>query len=168
MTRKKVGTDNGKGKEEKRFEKFDVLDENNHDNEEKDDEFIVKMILKPLSSNDGTNLTNNLTDKPSKFSKILKKSKNRRNEETVTLTQMVKKSSKSNEASGEIILDEESSSSDSSESSNDETETVTKTLKNTNLFLSAYGGGPRQKTSLIKLLHDVKPKYVILYDSELW
>ena len=109
MTRKKVGTDNGKGKEEKRFEKFDVLDENNHDNEEKDDEFIVKMILKPLSSNDGTNLTNNLTDKPSKFSKILKKSKNRRNEETVTLTQMVKKSSKSNEASGEIILDEERS-----------------------------------------------------------
>jgi len=163
MTRKKVGSD--KEKDEKRFEKFDVIDENNQGNDEKDDEFIVKMILKPMSSSDGTNLT----DKPSKFNKILKKSKNRRNEETVTLTQMVKKSSKSNEAKNEIVLeDEESSSSDTSESSSEETETVKKTLKNTNLFLSAYGGGPRQKTSLIKLLHDVKPKYVILYDSELW
>ncbi len=163
MTRKKNGSD--KGSEEKKFEKFDVLDDKNPENEEKDDEFIVKMILKPLSSNDGTNLN----DKPSKFNKILKKSKNRRNEEVVTLTQMVKKtSSKSNEASNEIVIDDESSSSDSSESSSDEVEAVKKTLKNTNLFLSAYGGGPRQKTSLIKLLYDVKPKYVILYDSELW
>jgi ribonuclease HIII len=163
MTRKKNGSD--KGTEEKKFEKFDVLDDKNPENQEKDDEFIVKMILKPLSSNDGTNLN----DKPSKFNKILKKSKNRRNEETVTLTQMVKKASKPNEASNEnVVIDDESSSSDSSESTSDEVEAVKKALKNTNLFLSAYGGGPRQKTSLIKLLYDVKPKYVILYDSELW
>lgn len=42
------------------------------------------------------------------------------------------------------------------------------TKKNTNLFLSALEGGTKQRISLIKLLFDTKPKYVLLYDSQLW
>ena len=162
----------GKTVDEKKYEKFDVLDDNGQGDDEKDDEFIVKMILRPLNSEEASS---NPTNRPSKYSKILKKSKHQRHEEKVTLTQMIKKSTdKSNEKDDEIDLAKESSSSDEeSDSSIDEVvpdsdARTSKGLKNTNLFLSAYGGGPRQKTSLIKLMHDTKPKYVILYDSELW
>ena len=42
-----------------------------------------------------------------------------------------------------------------------------KIYQNTNIFLSAYSGGSKQRISLIKLLNETKPKYVVLYDSEL-
>ena len=163
LTRKRTGTE--KGGEEKRFEKFDVFDDKGQGDEEKDDEFIVKMILKPLNSDDSGP---RLTERQSKFNKILKKTRHINKAETVTLTQMVKKTASSTE-NEMIALDKESSSCESSDDSDSEVRvTSAVSLKNTNLFLSAYGGGPRQKMSLIKLLHDVKPKYVILYDSELW
>ena len=38
----------------------------------------------------------------------------------------------------------------------------------TNLFLNSYDGDAEQKVSLIRVLHEVNPRYVILYDSELW
>ena len=38
----------------------------------------------------------------------------------------------------------------------------------TNLFLNSYDGDSEQKVSLIRALHEVNPRYVILYDSELW
>lgn len=45
--------------------------------------------------------------------------------------------------------------------------TGAKKYQNTNIFLSAFSGGVKQRISLIKLLAETKPKYVILYDCEL-
>ena len=91
------------------------------------------------------------------------------------------KTSKKDEKEVEIVdedKDKEDDDSDTSSSSSEEEEEDkqnkndkqkdNKELKNTNLFLSALTGGPKQKTSLVKLLFDVKPKYIVLYDSELW
>ena len=38
----------------------------------------------------------------------------------------------------------------------------------TNLYISAYEGGPKQRLILLNLLYDVKPTYIILYDSQMW
>ena len=56
------------------------------------------------------------------------------------------------------------------EDKSEEPESKSKTgkkFKNTNIFLSAYEGGTKQRVSLYKLLNDAKPKYIILYDCEL-
>lgn len=45
--------------------------------------------------------------------------------------------------------------------------TGAKKYQNTSIFLSAFSGGVKQRISLIKLLAETKPKYVILYDCEL-
>ena len=137
------------------------------------------MILKPM----GADESSNPTERTSKYTKLLKK-KTFRQEESVTLTQMVAKNaktSKKDEREVEIVdedKDKEDDDSDTSSSSSEEEEEdkqnkndkqkENKELKNTNLFLSALTGGPKQKTSLVKLLFDVKPKYIVLYDSELW
>ncbi len=72
-------------------------------------------------------------------------------------------SSKSSDS--EVNSDKESPSASSSGTS--ATTSATTKFQNTNVFLSAYSGGSKQKMSLLKLLNDSKPKYIILYDSEL-
>ena len=171
MTRKLRG---GQAKSTKEFDKFDVTDEQKSD--EKDDEFIVKMILKPLSNNDVNDLNRQVD---SKISKILKKTQRKGKEkETITLTQMVKKTTSKEEEEKKSSSEEENEENEESSSSEDEAQVQNvqaenqdgskEIRKNTNLFLSALEGGTKQKISLIKLLHDTKPKYVILYDSQLW
>lgn len=39
--------------------------------------------------------------------------------------------------------------------------------QNTNIYLSLYSVGAKQRISLIKLLNKIKPKHVILFDCEL-
>ncbi|CAF0763664.1 unnamed protein product [Brachionus calyciflorus] len=172
MTRK-LG--NGSAKASKQFDKYDITDDQKPD--EKEDEFIVKMILKPLSSNDPNDLNRQVD---SKISKILKQTHRKNKEkETVTLTQMVKKTTSTKESNEKQSSSENEEENGSSSSSSSEEENPTEnqteaseanksTKKNTNLFLSALEGGTRQKISLIKLLFDTRPKYVILYDSQLW
>lgn len=153
----------GKGcaKSIKQFEKFDVTDDQKAD--EKDEEFIVKMILKPFGSSD---LNERQVD--SKFTKMVKKIDNKNKEkEKITLTQMVKKpTSKESKSSSQSESSDDSSSNDEAQPAQNSDAKVDR--KNTNLFLSALEGGTKQKISLIKLLYDTQPKYIILYDSQLW
>ncbi len=161
-------------------EKYDIIDDK--DIEEKDEEFLVKMILKPL--NPAIDDDPNAAHRAQNLRKKQRIKKNTRKKDTITLTQMVKnkESKNSKETEDEKNIDSRSSSSESDksisqkisdENSEDETSKTAKSSsssskKSTNLFLSAYEGGTRQKMSLIKLLYDCKPKYVVLYDSQLW
>ncbi len=62
----------------------------------------------------------------------------------------------------EVHSDQDTAPATSSTTANSDTK-----FQNTNVYLSAYSGGSKQKMSLLKLLNDAKPKYIILYDSEL-
>lgn len=156
---KKIG--NGSAKSIKQFEKFDVTDEQKSD--EKEEEFIVKMILKPFG---GSDLNERQVD--SKLSKMVRKLDHKNKEkETITLTQMVKNTTvKDSKSSSQSESSDESSSSDEAQPVQNSDPNLVQ--KNTNLFLSALEGGTKQKISLIKLLYDIKPKYIVLYDSQLW
>ena len=119
-------------------------------------------------------------DRPqsSKVTKVLRSKK--KDEQLTTLTQMVKRKVNKEKADIDDLIDEQDAldmlndeenlvKDDSSDSNSDnEDKTTEKKKQNTNLFLSAFVGGAKQRISLIKLLFATKPRYVILYDSELW
>ena len=177
-------------------EHFDIIDDRADPTEDKEDEFIVKMILKPTHNNGIEYI-----DRPqsSKLKKMLKKNKKdfKSKTDTVTLTQMVKRTKK--EANNEVQEQNEeemvnendalnllSSDTETDESEMDENDRIaleidqrkepeakdtepkaTTKFHNTNIYLSAYEGGTKQRVSLTKLLNETKPKYIILYDGEL-
>ncbi len=191
-----------------------LIEDNNNDNyeiiedseptEDKDDEFIVKMILKPTHNNGIEYL-----DRPqsSHFKKLIKKTNKitKAKSDTITLTQMARKTKNNKNKDGKQVEEEEeeeiqmvnendaldileeSENSNENESDMDENDRIALAIdrrkdtlpepttskpinsefKNTNLFISAYEGGTKQRVSLLKLLNDVKPKYIIMYDCEL-
>ncbi len=211
-------------KEDQEEDNYDIIDDSNKDesSEDKDDEFIVKMILKPTHNNGIAYI-----DRPqsSRVQKLLKKaSKNKPDKDAVTLTQLVRRkqqetSKKTPQTNEDEMIDpndaldilntsdktdnEENEQEDQEEEEEEDDDDVSDTddndriameiynrkdeeseqlesnrknrskpstgekFKNTNIFLSAYEGGTRQRVSLHKLLNDVKPKYIILYDCEL-
>ncbi len=170
-----------KNKKAKKYKKFDIIQDENDEEENKqdDDDFIVKMILKPVCSNE----MNDEALKISETAKLLKKAKKyeKKIEQKTTLTQMVRSNSNkfkneenSNNQSSDDELSESSSESDSeSENELDKAIITTDESKasknyNTNLYLSAYEGGPKQRLLLLNLLYEVKPTYIILYDSQMW
>ena len=78
---------------EQEYDKFNIIDENNDRyNDEKDEEFIVKMVLKPTHKN-GIDYVKKPQN--SRVQKILKGSKrdlkNKNSDDMETLTQMVRK-----------------------------------------------------------------------------
>ncbi len=165
----------------KKKEKFTVVDDQGV--EEKDEEFLVKMILRPLKTTleDDPNVAHRQANLPRKKRQQQSKKDAFRAKDTVTLTQMVKrkatseKPGDSSESDGDSLSDDDDNDGDDSTSSNNDSESeqagkssTKRKKKNTNLFLSAYEGGNKQKVSLIKLLYETKPKYVILYDMQLW
>lgn len=146
------------------------------------------MILRPLNSGNPDDDMNSAQralnfDRPSK--KTFQKDK-----DTVTLTQMVKRKANTDHISDDEEKD--SSSSESEEEGNKDSESSSssdggedtaapieqsestsatssnKKRMNTNLFISAFEGGTKQKMSLIKLLYESKPRYIVLYDIQLW
>ncbi len=140
---------------EKQFDKFDVVNERNELEQENDEEFIVKMILKPIKQDDDE--TN---------SKYNKNKKRKKNADCVTLTQMVRKNEEKNREKTTENSDDEDT--DDANSDNDMAlSELSNKSNNTNLFLSALEGGARQSLSLVRLLHKIQPKYVVLYDIEL-
>jgi DNA excision repair protein ERCC-4 len=152
-------------------ERFDIVDEQGAD--EKDEEFLVKMILKPLraAADDDPNVAHRAANLPRK--RYVRPSKGV-DKDTVTLTQMVKRKATSdktedsdNENDEEVVIESDGSE-ESSDSDADLAGITGNRKKNTNLFLSAYEGGAKQKVSLVKLLFETRPKYVILYDIQLW
>jgi len=140
---------------EKQFDKFDVVNERNELEQENDEEFIVKMILKPMKQDDA--------ETSSKY----KNKKAKKNVDCVTLTQMVRK----NEEKSNTEKNNENSDEEDGENVDSDNDMALSELSNksndTNLFLSALEGGTRQSMSLVRLLHKIKPKYVVLYDIEL-
>ena len=170
---KTINDDEAKVKADDDFESFDILDDKSGQYEEKDDEFIVKMILKP-SNNNGIEYIQRPQN--SKTKKLLKKAeKNCKKSDEITLTQMIKKNELNKNDNLKDQADNaqgDSSGEDTDNDSNvkekiDPQKDSGKKIQNTNLFLSAYSGGVKQKMSLIRLLNEIKPKYVILYDCEL-
>lgn len=77
---------------EDEVEKFDIMDENNadQDTDEKDEEFIVKMILKPTSNNGINYIQRPQNSKINKIIRGTKKDLKNRNDNE-TLTQMMRK-----------------------------------------------------------------------------
>ena len=132
------------------------------------------MILRPLKTNPDDDV--NTAYRKSNFVEKAKQSKKKEynlNKDLITLTQMVKRKANVNEPenSESEIENEEKTLKGSSSSSSEEEEAPQVTRgkkKNTNIFISAYEGGTKQKISLLKLLHETTPKYVILYDIQLW
>ena len=169
---KTTNDEEAKAKADDDFESFDILDDKSGQYEEKDDEFIVKMILKP-SNNNGIEYIQRPQN--SKIKKLLKKTeKNGKKTDEITLTQMIKKNeiNKIDNPKEADKAQEDSSGEDTDNDLNDKEKideqiNSGKKIQNTNLFLSAYSGGVKQKMSLIRLLNEIKPKYVILYDCEL-
>lgn len=178
---KKKASKSSKNKKLNKYEKFDILhDENDEDeNKKDDDDYIVKMILKPICSSE----LNDEELKNSETAKLLKKAKKyeKKVEQKTTLTQMVRTKSNvekkisPNESSDSDDEFSNSSSESDSESENELDKAIittseSKDSKNykTNLYISAYEGGPKQRLILLNLLYDVKPTYIILYDSQMW
>lgn len=152
------------------IDSFDILADQNNDTEDKEEEFIVKMILKP-----SLNTGNQYIDRPqnSKVKKILKGDKKdlrKKDSSEVSLTQMMRKKKITEQMNSAVDIEENSSSDSESGSIQDQPATSsnnTNNYQNTNIFLSPYSGGAKQRISLIKLLNEIKPKYVILFDCEL-
>ncbi len=178
-TSSKPSAKDTKAAKQPKTEKFAVVDDQGE--EDKDDEFLVKMILRPLKTTleDDANVAHREANLPTRSKNSKKDTSKPR--DTVTLTQMVKRKATSekpddDEAStSENEFYDDSGSSESHASSTSESESTNtaakprrRKKKNTNLFLSAYEGGNRQKISLVKLLYETEPKYVILYDMQLW
>ncbi len=154
----------------KDLETVDFFDKNtgNDDDDENEskEEFVEQLLLK-----------NNLIDeeivRTTKKRKLKPKSKEAG---VVTLTQMVNKKTKAKRAEqNRNVLDpnddedDDDGNDDDSDSNEAATETKTTTGSQTaiHVYLSALEGGSKQKISLLKLLYDIKPKYVVLYNIEL-
>lgn len=146
---------------EANLDKLVVFDEKQ---EEKEDEFIVKMLIEPMTEGDGNNENGN----NGRF-------------KTKTLTQLMKKKEnnkpKSTNKPDEIEIDDneaddpddEVNNSISSQELNDVTRILPAgTRKNKLVYLCALEDGTKQKVSVLKLMYQIKPKYVILYDTVLW
>jgi hypothetical protein len=159
------------------LDKFDIMADTQEKEDGKDDEFIVKMLLKPYKSD-----LDELAENQGKN----KRQRARVKKPTVTLTQMTRKMNAKTAKSDDKELEKETLESDlkinndendsASACDSDEDDSNPPKHKNpneksgsfTNLFLSAYEGSTKQKMTLIKLLEDTKPKYVVLYDAQLW
>lgn len=154
----------------KDLEKMDDLNINNDrdddpENAEKEDEFIEKMILK---NNIESEVDDGDTDKIRKNMRQKRKLKATK-EKAITLTQMMAKKKKtlqttSKKEEKESDTDENS---DENEYEFDDEEQTEKKSNSINMFLSALQGSTKQRISLIRLLNETKPKYVVLYDIDL-
>lgn len=147
----------------KDLEKIDLIDKNaKDDDDEKDEEFIEKMLLR-----------NNLeTDPVSTLIGHKRKRKAKAKDGGVTLTQMMKKNESKAKTSKKKTKGKKKESENESDSESDEenaqTEKPSKSInEKINIFLSALEGSSKQKVSLLRLIHELKPKYVVLYDIEL-
>lgn len=156
-----------KANTEESAEKLAVFDDKQ---EEREDEFIVKMLIRPVTESDVAENNGHLAGSNKQ-----------------TLTQMVKKSNKTNgkkqveqeDVSNEPVLVEDDDDNDeddglnnsiSSQDLNNESAKSSGSKKRMNklVYLCALEEGTKQKVSVLKLLYQVKPKYVILYDCVLW
>lgn len=164
---------NSKGGDKHETENLVVFDERQTD--EKDDEFIVKMLIKPMA--DGQDSSDDDETRTRKRKKIIDP------KQANTLTQIMKKNAlaKTKTAtSGEAEIKEaaEEPNEDDNDDHNDSDNSISSqeltkleennVKKNKLVYLCALEEGSRQKVSVLKLLYTVKPKYVILYDSQLW
>jgi hypothetical protein len=143
-------------KGEKELDKIVVLDDKQ---EEKDDEFMVKMLIQPMTeSQEG------------------EEGAVRRRHGGNTLTQLMKKkdsktsaASNQNQPEEEDLIDlDDSMSSQEMNTDAAKSSSSTTTRKNKLVYLCALEDGTKQKISILKLMHQLKPKYVILYDAVLW
>lgn len=158
------------------------LDGDDDDDDAAIEEFIEKLSLK----NNLETVTNELdylkAEKSDKNNK--KKIKRKIKEKNITtLTQMIKKKNTKNRViyddndknddddtknSNNDVNNESSSDTDVQEVDTDSNDGTNKKIdKKINLALSALEGSKKQKIALLQLLYEFKPKYVILYDSEL-
>jgi hypothetical protein len=150
------------------MEKLVVYDE--RQSEEKDDEFIVKMLIRPI--------VNSQEDEGDELNAERRKGRqNKRridDKQKTTLTQIMKKNEVAgaeNDKEGAELEDAEDEDDDNNASMSSQELTVLTSQnekKNKMVYICALEDGNRQKVSVLKLMYSVKPKYVILYDSLLW
>lgn len=146
---------------EANLDKLVVFDEKQ---EEKEDEFIVKMLIEPMTEGDG-NENNNGHFKTRTLTQLMKKKDNNKPKSTTT-NKPDEIEIDDNEADDP---DDEVNNSISSQELNDVTRILPAgTRKNKLVYLCALEDGTKQKVSVLKLMYQIKPKYVILYDTVLW
>lgn len=152
--RSKDKTDSQKG--EKEFDKLVVFDDKQ---EEKEDEFIVKMLIRPMTEGEegGAGVHGRQVGG--------------------TLTQLIRKKGSHSKAATEDEMinvdDEQLNESISSQDLEDGAATANSkegrsTRRNKLVYLCALEDSTKQKVAVLKILYQTRPKYVILYDSVLW
>ena len=161
------------------------------DNGADGDEFVVKMMLKPLCADDEKNdadgrfKQSNLAKMHKQTTSAKDKKQAAKSTKSTNSKATSKSSSNINERSTleDILLNDDdddddgddnddssstSSTSDSDEDDNATAKTSPKTASKTHLLLSAFEGGDKQRLLLVKLLYETNPAYVVLFDSQLW
>lgn len=147
--------------------------------EEKEDEFIVKMLIRPMTEGE-----------------IEEESGGNNGASKQTLTQLMKKKTSSKSAkttcknskdSDVVVVEDDTDESEEEKDKEEDDDGLNNSIssqefhnetmklsasttkrKNKLVYLCALEDGTKQKVSVLKLLYQIKPKYVVLYDTVLW